>query len=202
MKQSTALWIVRISLFAALLGVVVLLILYFPESAFPTGETPAAETEALAVPEDYEVSSNFTFTAYEEAEGVDGTVATLKVKHQVAEYAGKAVAVTFWSSWSAASRKQLAVLEEAQSQIPQGSVLLPVNVGKAGKDSYTKASIAMQDGGYTFPLYSDASGVVTYNVTSTPQTYFLSPTGRVTGSVNGFCDLETLLNGLKEAGEE
>jgi Thiol-disulfide isomerase and thioredoxins len=153
------------------------------------------------LPEGYAAENNFTFReVFAEGEAVDAAGnPVLSVTHTLAEYAGQPVAVIFWASWSAAGREQLGEVEAVIGEFEGRAAILPVNVGKAGKDSEKKARIAL--GSLDLPLYVDKTGVVTFNVTSPPKTVFFDAMGNLAAEVNGLCRAETIretLDGMLE----
>ena len=156
---------------------------------------PPALVEApipAEVPEGYAAANNFTFKeVFAEGEAVDeaGNPVTA-VTHTLAEYAGRPAAVIFWASWSSAGREQLNEAEVVYAEYEGRAAILPVNVGKAGKDSEKKARVAL--GRLALPLYVDKTGVVTFNVTSPPKTLFFDGMGNLVGEVSGPCGAETI----------
>ena len=153
------------------------------------------------VPEEYAAENNFTFKeVFAEGEAVDAAGnPVLSVTHTLAEYAGQPVAVIFWASWSSVGREQLSEIEAVTAEFEGRAAILPVNVGKAGKDSEKKARIAL--GTLDLPLYVDKTGVVTFNVTSPPKTVFFDGMGNLAAEVNGLCRAETIretLDGMLE----
>ena len=168
---------------------------------------PAQVVEVPApveLPEGYAADNDFTFRevfAEGEAVDADGNPVT-GVTHTLGEYAGRPAAVIFWASWSSSGRDQLGEVEAVMAEYEGRAAILPINVGKAGKDSEKKARIAL--GGYGLPLYIDKSGVVTFNVTSPPEAFFFDAMGNLTASVKGVCPAETIretLDGMLAGGE-
>ena len=165
---------------------------------------PAAVVEVplpAELPEGYAAENNFTFKeVFAEGEAVDAAGnPVLSVTHTLAEYAGQPVAVIFWASWSSVGREQLSEIEAVTAEYEGRAAILPVNVGKAGKDSEKKARIAL--GTLDLPLYVDKTGVVTFNVTSPPKTVFFDGMGNLAAEVNGLCRAETIretLDGMLE----
>ena len=153
------------------------------------------------LPEGYAAENNFTFReVFAEGEAVDAAGNPVTgVTHTLAEYAGQPVAVIFWASWSSVGREQLSEIEAVTAEYEGRAAILPVNVGKAGKDSEKKARIAL--GTLDLPLYVDKTGVVTFNVTSPPKTLFFDGMGNLAAEVNGLCRAETIretLDGMLE----
>ena len=153
------------------------------------------------VPEEYAAENNFTFKeVFAEGEAVDAAGNPVTgVTHTLAEYAGQPAAVIFWASWSSVGREQLSEIEAVTAEYEGRAAILPVNVGKAGKDSEKKARIAL--GTLDLPLYVDKTGVVTFNVTSPPKTLFFDGMGNLAAEVNGLCRAETIretLDGMLE----
>ena len=176
-------------------AVVIVSILVTPPAAVVEVPLPAE------VPEGYAAENNFTFKeVFAEGEAVDAAGnPVLSVTHTLAEYAGQPVAVIFWASWSSAGREQLSEIEAVTAEYEGRAAILPVNVGKAGKDSEKKARIAL--GSLDLPLYVDKTGVVTFNVTSPPKTLFFDGMGNLAAEVNGLCRAETIretLDGMLE----
>ena len=165
---------------------------------------PAAVVEVplpAELPEGYAAENNFTFKeVFAEGEAVDAAGnPVLSVTHTLAEYAGQPAAVIFWASWSSVGREQLSEIEAVTAEYEGRAAILPVNVGKAGKDSEKKARIAL--GTLDLPLYVDKTGVVTFNVTSPPKTLFFDGMGNLAAEVNGLCRAETIretLDGMLE----
>lgn len=153
------------------------------------------------LPEGYAAENNFTFReVFAEGEAVDAAGNPVTgVTHTLAEYAGQPAAVIFWASWSSVGREQLSEIEAVTAEYEGRAAILPVNVGKAGKDSEKKARIAL--GSLDLPLYVDKTGVVTFNVTSPPKTVFFDAMGNLAAEVNGLCRAETIretLDGMLE----
>ena len=189
---------------------VVLLVLAAAATVLSVVLVPRTETAQVPLPdppEGYAVENNFSFReCFEVGERMDaeGNPVT-SVTHTLAEYAGKPSAVIFWSSWSASSREQLKDVDAVYADYEGRAAVLPVNVGKAGKDSEKKARIAMADGGYGLPLYVDSTGVPAFNITSAPTALFFDGMGNLVKTVTGLCDEETLrstLDGMLEEGSE
>ena len=184
----------RIILLVVLLLITAVVVILAPKQESAEELIPPA----VELPDGYNSANDFAFKGFDEIVNVDtGEAVTVSVPHSLGEYAGTPVVVTFWASWNTVSREQLDVIEGIYSDY-DGVVFLPVNVGKAGKDSEKKARIAMADGEYTFPLYIDETGVVTFNITSTPKTFFFDGMGNLLAEVNGLCSAEVIADKTAE----
>ena len=167
----------------------------------PRAETPAepetAETEPAALPADYCTGNDFTFKEYRTETNESGLAVTLGEIRALSEYAGKPAVVTFWASWNAPSREQLAVLAALAGD--DGFAVLPVNVGKAGKDSEKKAGAALAEKELTLPLLIDQTGVLRYNVTSTPRTLVFDAKGNIAADLSGLHGAEEIREAVDDA---
>ena len=188
---------------------IALLLLAAAAAALSLWGGPRAErTEVLLPdpPEGYAVGNNFTFREiFREGERTDADGNPIvEVPHCLSEFSPQPAAVIFWASWSGVGREQLAAAEAVVSEYAGRAAVLPVNVGKAGKDSEKKARIALDDGGFALPLYADQTGVVTFNVTSAPTALFFDGMGNLVAEVRGLCPAETIretLDGMLSGGE-
>ncbi len=197
----------RLLFLAALLLLTAAVVLLFPRSELPAEPQPA-ETEPLILPEDYAAENDFTFRLYRTETNESGLAVTLSEDHTLSEYAGQAVAVTFWASWNAQSREQLAILAElvwnGNASAEDGALtVLPVNVGKAGKDSEKKARAALAETGAdgVLPLLVDQTGVLRFNVTSTPRTVVFDAKGAVSADLAGLTGADEIIQAAAAAAE-
>lgn len=141
-------------------------------------------TPVHEIPADYDSANDFTFQD------------ALNVKYSLSDFAGQPAVVLFWASWNEQSRAMLGLFEKSWLENGGDVVYLAVNLGKAGKDGLKKASKVYTDGGYTFPLYIDKTGVVRFNVTTAPQLYFFDALGGLVSHLDGAFTAAQLADGV------
>lgn len=165
-----------ILLFLILAALTALLLIFAPKTVNQL-QSPTPEKE---IPADYHTENNFTFKNAEEME------------FSLSDFAGRPVVVCFWATWNAGCRDQLAVLDQVLTDYKEDAVILAINVGKAGKDSLTKAVSVITAGGYSLPIYVDKSGVVSFNVTAVPHFLFVDDLGTILEEVEDTLDYEQI----------
>lgn len=157
-----------------------LVVIFAPKREIPEQiPTPAHE-----IPADYDASGDFRFQD------------AMNVSMSLSDFAGQPAVALFWASWNEQSREMLDLFEKSWLKNGGGVVYLGVNLGKAGKDGLKKALRVYEDGGYTFPLYVDKTGVVSYNITTAPQLYFFAPDGKLLRHIDGAFTADQLADGV------
>lgn len=177
-------------LFLILAALTALLLFFAPKTVIQL-QSPTAEKE---LPAGYHTENDFTFRNPEE------------LVFSLSDFAGRPVVVCFWATWNTECRDQLAVLDQVLADYKEDAVILTINVGKAGKDSLTKAESVITTGGYSLPIYVDQTGVISFNVTAVPRFLFVDELGNILEEVDHTLDYEQIsmyLDGmLKETNQQ
>ena len=154
------------------------------ESVMPIISVPEKEEEE----EEETILPAPSFTIYDpEGNAVDS-----------ATFAGKPMVLTFWSSWSEASKEQMPLFQAQQEQLGEDVQILMVNM-TTGQETLETATAFLEGVEYTFPVYFDTgspSAAQKFGVQSLPCTYFISAQGDRIKEVHGPVDAETLQAGI------
>ncbi|TYC48271.1 TlpA family protein disulfide reductase [Rhodobacterales bacterium] len=99
--------------------------------------------------------------------------------HDVSDYAGKTVVVSFWATWCAPCRKEMPTLARLGRELGNEKfAVLAVNVGD-GEDRIGAFIDEFDHQGLTVLLDSDKAMPGTWYLRGLPVTYVLSPSGEV-----------------------
>jgi cytochrome c biogenesis protein CcmG/thiol:disulfide interchange protein DsbE len=116
----------------------------------------------------------------------------------LAELRGTPVVLNFWASWCAPCREEGPLLERAWTNASQRGVLL---LGLNMQDVPGDARDFAHQLGITYLNVRDRGNRVahSYGVTGLPETFFISPAGRVVGHVIGAASAAQLRDGIAAA---
>ncbi|NOX09316.1 MAG: TlpA family protein disulfide reductase [Gammaproteobacteria bacterium] len=98
--------------------------------------------------------------------------------HQLSDYLGSTVIVSFWASWCPPCRKEMPSMERAWQRLKgQGVQFLAVNVGENEETVF----LFTADYDISFPLLLDLDGKITeqWPVQGLPTTFVLNPAGKI-----------------------
>jgi cytochrome c biogenesis protein CcmG/thiol:disulfide interchange protein DsbE len=116
----------------------------------------------------------------------------------LAELRGTPVVLNFWASWCAPCREEAHALERAWLRArPRGILFLGLNMQDVTGDARGFA----RELGSTYLIVRDRGNDVarSYGVTGLPETFFISPRGRVVGHVIGVVSADQLRDGIAAA---
>ncbi len=111
---------------------------------------------------------------------------------------GKAVVLNFWASWCLPCRKEAPLLEEAWQKWRSKGVVV---VGVDANDFKSDARRFARRYRITYPLVHDGPGrwLDDYGLNGFPETFFVSPDGRVSSWLQGELGKEELESGIRKA---
>ena len=117
---------------------------------------------------------------------------------RLADYRGKVVVINFWASWCPPCREEAPVLERTwRAYQEQGVIFLGLDIWDTEQD----ARAYMREFDITYPNAIDERGstAVEYGVTGIPETYFITPDGRISRKVIGAISQALLEQSIAEA---
>ena len=116
----------------------------------------------------------------------------------LSELRGIPLVLNFWASWCDPCKAEAPVLQRAWQQARAGGVLF---LGLNMQDITDDAHAFIRDARITYPSIRDRSSGVArrWGVTGLPETFFISPDGRVVGHVIGAVSQQQLAEGIAAA---
>jgi cytochrome c biogenesis protein CcmG/thiol:disulfide interchange protein DsbE len=117
---------------------------------------------------------------------------------QLEDFRGRVVFLNFWASWCPPCRAEAPALEAAWRHVrDQGVVFVGINT----QDDEERARSFVQEFGITYSNGRDAGGriAIDYGVWGLPETFFISPDGRITYKHIGTLGTELIVGKLDEA---
>ncbi|MBO0748590.1 MAG: TlpA family protein disulfide reductase, partial [Acidimicrobiaceae bacterium] len=102
---------------------------------------------------------------------------------------GHWVLVNFFASWCTDCKAELAQLAALQHRQPAGLRVVSVD---GLDDSFAKAERLIRGSGGSWPLVNDPAALEAYRVNSLPQSFLVSPEGRIADHVFGGVKATTL----------
>ena len=116
----------------------------------------------------------------------------------LSELRGIPLVLNFWASWCDPCKAEAPVLQRAWQQARAGGVLF---LGLNMQDITDDAHAFIRDARITYPSIRDRSNGVArrWGVTGLPETFFISPDGRVVGHVIGAVSQQQLAEGIAAA---
>lgn len=110
---------------------------------------------------------------------------------------GKPVVLNLWASWCIPCRQEAPALESAWQQYQsQGVEFIGVDV----QDTQQAGQQFISENGITYPIVTDADGhlSINYGMTGVPETYFISPSGRIVGKIAGPLDAQSISTSMQQ----
>lgn len=129
------------------------------------------------------------------------------IKHQLSQYEGKIVYLTFWTTWCKNCVAELPILDniyEEYGKNKEDVVILTIaspNVGQEGDEDYIKSYL--EEHGISLPVLMDEGGIIAsyYGIQAVPTNFVIKANGDVLGYIPGRVGEESirqLIEKLKE----
>lgn len=183
-SRSIPLRYILVPLFLAMVaGLLALLYYVLTQSGQLAGFSPGVNLEPTLIRQDDRQAPDFALTLN------DGRVVRLS------DFRGQPVIINFWASWCAPCRVEAPALEEAHVRYKDlGVVILGINLW----DSEEAAAEFRKVYGQTYPSGPDPRGkiAIDYGVSGIPETFFITPDGKIAAKFVGplpLATMETLL---------
>lgn len=142
------------------------------------------------------INTNGSLVALGSNPAPDFTLTTFSGKPvSLDEFCGKTVLVNFWASWCPPCQDEAPILANLQqAQDPSKFVILGIDVWDQDAD----ATAFLQQHGLTYLNGADKDGTVAinYGVSGVPETFFISPDGKLLGKFPGPLQSVQQVNGL------
>ena len=182
--RSIPLRYILIPLFLAMVtGLLALLYYVLTQSGQLAGFSPGVNLEPTLIRQDDRPAPDFVLTLS------DGRVVRLS------DFRGRPVVINFWASWCAPCRVEAPALEEAHVRYKdRGVIILGINLWDTGEAAAEFRKVY----GQTYPSGPDPRGkiAIEYGVSGIPETFFITPDGKIAAKFVGplpLATMETLL---------
>lgn len=116
----------------------------------------------------------------------------------LSDYAGKSVVINFWASWCPPCRDEAPILNQFHERTSERDDV--VLLGIAVWDEEAESRSFMQQYNLSFTNLSDETGsvLIDYGVYGIPETYFVSPEGKLVGKYRGPLESADHIQELRE----
>jgi cytochrome c biogenesis protein CcmG/thiol:disulfide interchange protein DsbE len=109
----------------------------------------------------------------------------------LADLAGKPVVVNFWASWCTTCKAEAAILVEAEKKWRDKGVVF-LGIDSVDQDAAAKAYEKTYGVEYDSVVDPDGKTAADWYVTAYPESFFISPDGRIASAVRNGVDAKTL----------
>lgn len=118
--------------------------------------------------------------------------------HSLSELRGKPVVINFWASWCPPCKHEMPFFDSVYNELGEDINFVMLNMTDGKEETLETASKFIANNSYAFPVYydTDQSGMITYQVSSLPTTYFINSEGYLVTGAIGAIDEETLRLGI------
>lgn len=111
--------------------------------------------------------------------------------HQLSDYEGKVIYLTFWTTWCKNCSAELPILNQLYEEYGLNEddvailTIASPNVGREGDEEHIKSFI--EENGYTLPVLMDDGGLIAsyYGIQAVPTNFVIKPDGSVLGYIPG-----------------
>lgn len=118
---------------------------------------------------------------------------------QLSDFRGKPVVLNFWATWCPACRVETPYFDAFYNEMGDEVHVLKVVLLDGQRETHATVDAFMEAGGYTFPLFFDATGegAGAYGVRTIPVTYFINADGYLGAHFQGALNDSVLQAGLE-----
>ena len=165
-------------------------------------EAPVEETEETASMENTEATNDTESPdTQKRAESLapDFTVFDYEGnKVNLSDYQGKPVVLNFWASWCYYCKVEMPDFNEARALYPDVTFLM-INATDGVEETLESAKKYIESNEFelTFLFDTQLDAVMTYGISSFPQTFFIDAEGYLIARGSGMLDLATLERGIE-----
>lgn len=141
-----------------------------------------------------------------EIEGIDVEAPDFTVYNKdgeevkLSDFKGKPVVLNFWASWCGPCMGEIPDFDKVYKEKGENVEFLMVNLTDGNNETVETATTAIENGGYSLPIYFDKSeeAAETYEIFAIPTTIFINKDGKLFDRVQGPLVEETLLDYIKK----